>query len=278
MSARSKLRGRWRRFALGLPTVLGLKPRGWFIPHRYAPLLPPPGAQPPYPAIERLFEEHADQFAAVLDAVDARAESLESCKAMFEQSWFPSLDAAVAYALVRERKPRHIIEVGSGHSTRLLSKAVGGVGEILAIDPAPRADIAGLPGVRVKSSTLQAAPDGVFDSLVQGDVLFIDSSHILMPGSDVDILLNRVLPRLPSGTLVHIHDIFLPFDYPAIWGWRAYNEQQGVVPLLTSGAFRPLFSSVWAERRMADRLAASVISRLPRPPDALPASLWLEKR
>jgi len=278
MSARSKLRGRWRRFALGLPTVLGLKPRGWFIPHRYAPLLPPPGAQPPYPAIERLFEEHADQFAAVLDAVDARAEALESCKAMFEQSWFPSLDAAVAYALVRERKPRHIIEVGSGHSTRLLSKAVGGVGEILAIDPAPRADIAGLPGVRVKSSTLQAAPDGVFDSLVQGDVLFIDSSHILMPGSDVDILLNRVLPRLPSGTLIHIHDIFLPFDYPAIWGWRAYNEQQGVVPLLTSGAFRPLFSSVWAERRMADRLAASVISRLPRPPDALPASLWLEKR
>jgi len=278
MSARSKLRGRWRRFALGLPTVLGLKPRGWFIPHRYAPLLPPPGAQPPYPAIERLFEEHANQFAAVLDAVDARAEALESCKAMFEQSWFPSLDAAVAYALVRERKPRHIIEVGSGHSTRLLSKAVGGVGEILAIDPAPRADIAGLPGVRVKSSTLQAAPDGVFDSLVQGDVLFIDSSHILMPGSDVDILLNRVLPRLPSGTLIHIHDIFLPFDYPSIWGWRAYNEQQGVVPLLTSGAFRPLFSSVWAERRMADRLAASVIARLPRPPDAMPASLWLEKR
>jgi len=278
MSAKSKLRGRWRRFALGLPTVLGLKPRGWFIPHRYAPLLPPPGSQPPYPAIERLFEAHAEQFAAVLDAVDARAEALESCRAMFEQSWFPSLDAAVAYALVRERKPRHIVEVGSGHSTRLLSRALGGVGEILAIDPAPRADIADLPGVRVKSSTLQAAPDKVFDDLVQGDVLFIDSSHILMPGSDVDILLNRVLPRLPSGTLVHIHDIFLPFDYPAIWGWRAYNEQQGVVPLLTSGAFKPLFSSVWAERRMADRLAASVISRLPRPPDALPASLWLEKR
>jgi predicted O-methyltransferase YrrM len=277
MSAPSTLRGRWRRFALGLPTVLGLTPRGWFIPHRYAPLLPPPGAQPPYPAIERLFEEHAGQFATVLNAVDARAEALESCKAMFEQSWFPSLDAAVAYALVRERKPRHIIEVGSGHSTRMLSKAVGGVGEILAIDPAPRADIADLPGVRVKSSTLQAAPDKVFDGLVPGDVLFIDSSHILMPGSDVDILLNRVLPRLPSGTLVHIHDIFLPFDYPAIWGWRAYNEQQGVVPLLTSGAFKPLFSSVWAERRMADRLAASVISRLPRPPDAMPASLWLEK-
>ena len=129
----------------------------------------------------------------------------------------------------------------------------------------------------MKSSTLQAAPGTVFDGLMRDDILFIDSSHILMPGSDVDILLNRVLPRLPSGALVHIHDIFLPFDYPAIWGWRAYNEQQGVVPLLTGGAFKPLFSSVWAERRMADRLRASVISRLPRPPDALPASLWLEK-
>ena len=86
--------------------------------------------------------------------------------------------------------------------------------------------------VRVVPSTLQAAPAEVFDGLKAGDVLFIDSSHILMPGSDVDILLNRVLPRLPAGVLVHIHDIFLPFDYPAIWGWRNYNEQQGVVPLL----------------------------------------------
>ena len=73
MSAASSLRGRWRRLALGLPTVLGLKPRGWFIPHRYAPLLLPPGAQPPYPVIERLFEKSAATFIGVLDAVDAHA-------------------------------------------------------------------------------------------------------------------------------------------------------------------------------------------------------------
>ncbi|MBI2737765.1 MAG: class I SAM-dependent methyltransferase [Rhodospirillales bacterium] len=263
---------------MGLPTVLGLKPRGWFIPHRYAPLLPPPGAQPPYPAVERLFEDARATFTGVLDAVDAHASQLEAIKSLFDQSWFPSLDAAVAYALVRERKPRHIIEVGSGHSTRVLSKALGGLGEIIAVDPAPRADIIDLPGVRVVSSTLQAAPADLFDVLKAGDALFIDSSHILMPGSDADILLNRVLPAAPAGTLVHIHDIFLPFDYPAIWGWRAYNEQQGVVPMLTTGAYRPLFSSAWAERRLTDRLASSVVARLPRPDDALPASLWLEKR
>jgi hypothetical protein len=98
-----------------------------------------------------------------------------------------------------------------------------------------------------------------------------------MPGSDVDILLNRVLPLLSAGALVHIHDVFLPFDYPAIWGWRAYNEQQGIVPLLASGAYKPLFSSVWAERRLAGRLATSMVNRLPRPPEAIDASLWLEK-
>ena len=99
-----------------------------------------------------------------------------------------------------------------------------------------------------------------------------------MPGSDVDLLLNRVLPRLPAGVLVHIHDIFLPFDYPAIWGWRAYNEQQGVLPLLTTGAYTPVFSSAWANRKLADRLARSVVARLPSPRGALSTSLWLVKR
>ena len=77
---------------------------------------------------------------------------------------------------------------------------------------------------------------------------------------------------------MHIHDIFLPFDYPPIWGWRAYNEQQGVLPLLTTGAYAPLFSSVWARQRFADRLAQSVVARLPLPNGAMSTSLWLEKR
>ena len=277
MRPTSSLRGRWRRLALGLPTVLGLKPRGWFIPHRYAPLLPPPGAQPPYPVIEQIFERNTSAFLGVLEAVDSHATALESLTSLLDQSWFPSLDAAVAYTLLRDRKPQRIVEVGSGHSTRVLSRASGGVSDIVAIDPAPRADIIDLPGVRVVPSTLQAASPGLFDALRAGDALFIDSSHILMPGSDVDILLNRVLPVLPAGTLVHIHDIFLPYDYPPIWGWRAYNEQQGVVPLIATGAYRPLFSSAWVVRRLGDRLRNSVMQRLPQPPDAIAASLWLEK-
>ena len=278
MSTPLSWRGRWRRLALGLPTILGLNPRGWFLPHRYAGQLPPPGSQPPYPAIEALFQREQPAFEAVLGLIEMHAAALEAKRALLDQSWFPSLDAAAAYALVRERKPRRIVEVGSGHSTRVLAKAMAGIGEIVAIDPAPRADIAGLPAVRIVASTVQAAPADTFAGLAAGDLLFIDSSHILMPGSDVDILFGRVLPALPSGALVHIHDIFLPFDYPPIWGWRNYNEQQGVLPLLTGGAWRPIFSSVWASRRMAGRLAQSVVSRLPQRPDAMPSSLWLEKR
>ena len=278
MNRSLSLRGRWRRLVLGLPTILSLTPRGWFIPHRYAPLLPPPGAQPPYAAIETVFERKMAEFEAVMALIDSQAAALEAMRGLLDQAWFPSLDAAVAYALMRERKPQHLIEVGSGHSTRVLAKALGGMGEILAIDPAPRADIAGLPGVQVVPSTVQAAPLELFDRLGRGDVLFIDSSHILMPGSDVDLLLNRVLPRLPAGVIVHIHDIFLPFDYPPIWGWRAYNEQQGVLPLMTTGAYAPLFSSVWAHQRFAGRLAQSVVARLPMPQEAMSTSLWLEKQ
>ena len=278
MTANLSLRGRWRRLALGLPTVLSLTPRGWFIPHRYAPLLPPPGTQPPYAAIEAVFSRSSAAFEAVMDLIESQAAALYSMRSMLDQSWLPALDGAATYALMRDRKPQHVIEIGSGHSTRILAKALGGMGEILAIDPAPRADIAGLPGVQVVLSTVQAAAPGLFDRLGPGDVLFLDSSHILMPGSDVDLLLNRVLPRLPSGVLVHIHDIFLPFDYPRVWGWRAYNEQLGVVPLLATGAYAPIFSSVWVSQRLGARVAESVVARLPMPGGALATSLWLEKR
>ena len=225
-----------------------------------------------------MFERHEAQFLGLLDLVNSDRAALEGLAPLLHQSWFPALDAAVAFTLVRTRAPRRIIEVGSGHSTRVLSRAAARGTEILAIDPKPRADIGGLPGVQVALSTLQATPLELFDTLAAGDVLFVDSSHILMPGSDVDLLFNRILPRLPAGALVHIHDIFLPFDYPPSWGWRNYNEQQGVVPLLTTGAYTPLFSSVWAERRLLSRRAFSEVSLLPRPADAISASLWLEKR
>ena len=274
----------WRKLRMGLQTLFGLRRQGFFIPYRYADGLSE--RQPLYAELAERFAASETVFADLLRGSDVYADDLlkiASARAAspaprFDQSWFPTLDAVAAYTLVRQYGPRRIIEIGSGHSTRFLARAVADGAlptEITAIDPAPRAVLAGLP-IRFVPAVVQSCDPAVFGALQQGDILFIDSSHILMPGTDVDWLFNRVLPQLPAGVLVHIHDIFLPDDYPADWSWRGYNEQQAVGPLLLGG-FRPLFSSHWAVTRMADAVQQSVIGRLPVPAEALPASLWLIK-
>ncbi|MCW5752917.1 MAG: class I SAM-dependent methyltransferase [Alphaproteobacteria bacterium] len=275
-----------RRIALGLPTLLGLARRGWFIPYRYAAALPAPGRVPSYDALAGRLRAAEPAMLELIDMMDDLAAALLAIgdapppAPRWTQSWFPGLDAAAAYALVRSRRPALIVEVGSGHSTRFLARALadaGGEGRLLAIDPAPRAVIAGLERVEYHRNTLHAAPAELFARLAPGDMLFIDSSHVLMPGSDVDHLLNRVLPRLPSGVLVHFHDIFLPDDYPAHWAWRGYNEQQGVAPLLHGGGYEILFASHHARQRLGNRLGRSALARLKLPEEALESSLWLRK-
>lgn len=276
-------RERWRRLTFGLLTVTGIARRGIFIPYRYAADLPPPGRRPPYEAIARLLAKRAPAFSRVLAAVDRQAASLSAIgdgpapAPRWRQGWFPPIDAAVAYTLVRRLRPRLLIEVGSGHSTRFFSRAVADgrlSTRILAIDPQPRATLAGL-GIEVITATVQRAGLPAFERLRAGDVLSIDSSHILMPGSDVDFLLSQVLPRLPAGVAVHIHDIFLPDDYPAAWAWRAYNEQLGVAAMLHGGGWRVLWSSRYVTTRLPELLPASLVSRLPRLPGAEDSSLWL---
>lgn len=283
----------WRRFRLGLATLTGWRRGGWFIPYRYADSLVRAGASPPYGVVERLFAAQRAAFVGVLDRVDSWHAELQAMASgppdagswtgpvpRFDQAWFPTLDACVAYALTRVLAPRRIVEVGSGHSTRFLARAMadaGIAGRIVAIDPAPRADIAALPAVEVIGRTVHQVDFAVFATLAAGDMLVVDSSHILMPGSDVDLLLNHVLPTLPAGAIVHIHDILLPDDYPAAWAWRNYNEQLAVVPLLAGGGYEPLFASHFAQTRLADRLAVSVVASLPRHPKAFPTSLWLRK-
>ncbi|MDP6563753.1 MAG: class I SAM-dependent methyltransferase [Alphaproteobacteria bacterium] len=275
-----------RSLRFGLLTVLGLARQGFFIPYRYADTLPHPGTVPSYPAsADRLAESEAD-FAAFLDVMDGLADAYRAIgdepppAPRWTQDWFPTLDAAAAYAMVRQRAPARIVEVGSGHSTRFLQRAVedGGLAtRITAIDPAPKRFAERLD-IDFHRATLGQVGLTPFRELAAGDMLFIDSSHILMPGSDVDDLFNRVLPLLPAGTLVHIHDIMLPDDYPHDWDWRGYNEQLTVAVLLSSGAYQPLFASHYVASRMADRLAASVVATLPGKAHAHPASLWLLKK
>jgi len=273
----SSLRGRWRRFIFGLATVVGLKPRGFFIPYRHAAGLPPAGARGGYPWFEGLMASRRADFSRLLQGLAPLPSAPRHAR--WDQDWFPRLDAAVAYAMVRDRRPGRIVEVGSGHSTRFMAEAITQAGlktRLTAIDPAPRAGIAAT-GAEAIPTTVPACGEAPFAELAAGDILFIDSSHVLMPGSDVDFLVNRILPGLPVGSLVHFHDVFLPDDYPAHWAWRGYNEQLAVAALLAGGGWRVIFASHYAATRMAEAVAASAAGSLPLLPGAEESSLWIER-
>jgi len=277
----------WRRLKLGLPTFLGWRRLGYFIPYRYAEDLPNLGESPKYEAVNKLMAAQQKAFKKILKSSENYQLKLESFNdtkppmPRWQQGWFPRLDGLVAYVMVRDLRPKKIVEVGSGHSTRFMAQAIldGGLDTSLtAIDPAPRADIASLNMVKLINQAVQHADKAPFDILEAGDILFIDSSHILMPGSDVDLLFNRIIPALPSGVYIHIHDITLPDDYPKCWAWRGYNEQLGVMPMILGGGYELLWASHYVACEMKDELDKSFIAKLEIDPKAFETSLWLKKR
>ena len=274
-------RGAGRRLLLGLQTVLGLARRGFFIPYARADVVAPPM---PLGWVEARFEAALPTFLAAMDDIDDLAPALSAIggeqppEPRWDQDWFPRLDAAMLYALTRRRPPRRAVEVGSGHSTRFLLRALrdgGAEAAVTAIDPAPRADLAGLGNrLRLLRHTVQEVGCQPFEALEAGDLLVIDSSHVAMPGTDVDFLFGHILPELPPGVLLHVHDVFLPDPYPEDWAWRGYNEQLPAV-LLIAGGWRPIFASRYMATRHPDRIASSVVATLPMPPGARDTSLWL---
>lgn len=274
-----------RRLRMGLNTLLNIKKQGFFIPYRYADTLPDRKSRETYPALFQIFKNHEAAFSTFLDEMQSYAPIFSEFgkgqppAPRWTQDWFPRLDGAAAYKMVRDCKPAQIVEVGSGHSTRFMVQAIkdGNLPtKFTAIDPAPRADISKLP-VTLHRDIVQNCDLGIFEDLKSGDFLFIDSSHIAMPGSDVDFLFLNVLPMLPKGVIVHIHDIMLPHDYPQSWEWRGYNEQQVVAPLL-SGGYDLLFSSAFTARHMQDKVTATDIGKIHLSDGAFETSLWLKKR
>ena len=275
----------WRRLSMGLRTLLSRRPQGFFIPYRHAGDGAVQGRDA-YPELGAWLAAHEDDFTDLLAAMRALAPAFQAIPgdgpppgARWGQAWFPPLDAAALYTLIRARQPERIVEVGSGHSTRFAARAIADAGHgtrLTCIDPAPRAALDGLK-IEWRRGTLQSVGLAPFDDLAPGDMLLIDSSHISMPGTDVDLLFGRVLPRLCSGVLVQIHDIVLPDGYPADWAWRAYNEQPAVAALVAGGGWRPVWSSHYVATRMAAELADHPVAALPRAAEARDTALWLTK-
>jgi predicted O-methyltransferase YrrM len=203
---------------------------------------------------------------------------------------FERVDAEALYGLVRLLGPRRIVEVGGGHSTRLAAAAIARnlAGdpprpcELVTVEPHPDETLrAGFPGLaRLVAKPVQEVPLDVFTSLEKDDVLFVDSSHVVKIGSDAQYLLLEVLPRLAPGVVIHLHDVFLPAEYPrhlVLDYHRFWNEQYVLQALLTfTSAFEVLWASSFLHLRHPDRLTVTIPSY--GRGGLWPSSIWLRRR
>jgi len=198
---------------------------------------------------------------------------------VLENSYFSTPDAEVLYAVVQLYQPVQIIEIGSGHSTRLFRCAIHDAGlqaHLASIDPSPRCEVADISDKVICAQVENLVDFEIFESLRRNDILFIDSSHEIRPGNDVLYLFFSVIPRLASGVLVHLHDIFLPYEYPKRWvvenGWN-FGEQYLLQALLSgSNDYEVLWPGYYLQRHFPT--FARHFSQLQ---GSLAKSLWMRK-
>ncbi len=152
----------------------------------------------------------------------------------WNNGFLPGLDIIGIYTILSVYQPKKYIEIGSGNSTKVAYKVKREqqlATEIISIDPQPRTDIDGLANTVIRES-IENIDLRIFDDLAENDVLFIDNSHRILPNSDSMVFYLEILPRLKKGVIVHIHDVYLPYDYPQFMCDRFYSEQYGLAMYL----------------------------------------------
>lgn len=247
--------------------------------------------RPSHPGLEALIVAQRESYAPIVRGLarhaDALAEIELSAADPRQPSWvngmISGLDGASFYAFMRDREPARYLEIGSGNSTKFVAraKADGGLAtELTSIDPYPRAEIDELCDVVVRKP-LEAVDLAVFEPLRAGDVVFFDGSHRTFMNSDVSVFFLDVLPALPAGVLVGIHDIYLPDDYPAEIAERYYSEQYPLATWLLGGAGVEIVLPAW--RVSNDPELAGALDELWERPglgevDRHGVSFWFETR
>jgi Methyltransferase domain len=176
----------------------------------------------------QLVEGELAPYVTELDAPEGGAG--EPGELFLANGSYEYVDAEVLYAMVRHLRPARILELGSGYSTLLMARAAeanardGDQTALESYDPFPGPAREGLPGLRRLNPTpVQQVPIADFERLGSGDLLFVDTTHSVKLGSDVNRIVLDVLPRLRAGVIVHFHDVFLPYEYP-----RHFSEGLGM--------------------------------------------------
>jgi hypothetical protein len=200
---------------------------------------------------------------------------------------FPLADALALMAVMVAKRPRRFVEIGSGFSTcaatDIAETELGGEVNMTFIDPHPELAITLLGAESrhcesVIRKRVQDVPLRLFQDLQRGDILFIDSSHVAKTGSDVLDYLFRILPSLTAGVVVHIHDIFFPFEYPDAWiagENRSWNEAYLLRAFLQENRrYQVLFLTDWFYKCRRELVAAA----MPLCIEHRGGSLWMESR
>ncbi|MEA3254644.1 MAG: class I SAM-dependent methyltransferase [Candidatus Altiarchaeota archaeon] len=202
---------------------------------------------------------------------------------------FESVDGEILHCMIRCFKPRKIFEIGSGNSTYLSAQAVlknreddGHECELISIEPYPNDVLkAGFPGLsKLMTNKIQDIPLSKFNELKENDILFIDSSHVLKTGGDIQYEYLEILPRLNKGVIIHVHDIFLPAEYHKKWvlqDYRFYTEQYLLHAFLTfNSVFEVLLGGSYMHLKHPEKLEATFSSY--KREERWPGSFWMRKK
>jgi predicted O-methyltransferase YrrM len=211
--------------------------------------------RPPNARLDELIRTQSGGYGRILETIAGYADELARIEVTAsdprEPSWvngmISGLDGATFYALLRDRRPARYLEIGSGNSTKFVARGCreGGLRtKITSIDPHPRAEVDELCDEVIRKPLEAAGPDA-FAKLEAGDILFFDGSHRVFMNSDVAVFFLEILPALPPGVLVGIHDIYLPDDYPADIAERYYSEQYMLAARLLGGADVEIVLPAW---------------------------------
>jgi len=206
-----------------------------FLQYRVNPVPRYGYGKPPHPMIYDVLNRNRDGYKQILEGLLKYEEWFlkiplrtsipqEPC---WINRWLPALDSVTLYSFLCQNNPKNYIEVGSGHSTKFAKRAIRDHGlrtKITSVDPNPRVEVDSICDSVIRRP-LEDVDLRLFDALDAGDIFYVDGSHYCFMNSDVTVVFLEVLPRLPHGVFVHLHDILLPYDYPPTWGKYYFSEQ-----------------------------------------------------
>jgi hypothetical protein len=205
----------------------------------------------------------------------------------YQDTQYGNGDAEIYYSMIRNKKPRRIIEIGSGDSTLIANLAVAAnrrddsayLCDLICIEPYEMAWLEGT-GVTVIRERVENIDLAFFDTLGPNDILFIDSSHIIRPWGDVLREFHEIIPRVASGVIIHVHDIFSPRDYPENWlraERRLWNEQYLLEAFLAfNNRFEIICANNWLWHHHYDDLAK--VCPMTLTPKKGPSAFWFQAK